>query len=172
MFKSSSTTTPAGAYFPNTIRSASRCTSASVQAAARFFGLGLFRTSIRYRKLQGFAACDFQFRVYFGRLVGLRRTDRVNPPTVSDEPSIRKPFGFRAVMENGNQAFLQRRPQVDQHVAATDEVEFGKRRVFHHVLFREDAQFAHAFADLVVGIHFVKKRRRRSAVRSCTMLGE
>ena len=56
-------------------------------------------------------------------------------------------------MKDRNQAFLQHRPQVDEHIAATDEVEFGKGRVFHHVLFREDAYFAHAFADLIVGIH-------------------
>ena len=43
------------------------------------------------------------------------------------------------VMERSQDALLQRGCEIDQHVAAADDVEVGKRRIGGHVLPREDA---------------------------------
>src|ERR1017187_8911159 len=64
---------------------------------------------------------------------------------------------LQAVVEDGNKAFMERRPQVDEHVAATDEVELREGRILYHVLLGKNTHFAHALADLKVGIHFRKE---------------
>ena len=46
-------------------------------------------------------------------------------------------------------SLLQLRPQVNQQVAATDQIQFGERRVLRHILAREDAEIANGFTDLV-----------------------
>src|ERR1039458_9780681 len=53
------------------------------------------------------------------------------------------------VVEQGNERLLQVLADIDQQVAATDQVEFGKRRVFDHVLLGKDQQVADAFVDAI-----------------------
>ena len=57
---------------------------------------------------------------------------------------------LQAVVEDGNKAFLEGGPQVDEHIAATDEVELGEGRVLYHVLLGEDAHFASAISLISV----------------------
>ena len=45
--------------------------------------------------------------------------------------------------------FCSSRAHIDQQVAATDQVEFGKRRVFDHVLLGKDQHVADALVDAV-----------------------
>src|SRR5712691_1462006 len=42
---------------------------------------------------------------------------------------------------------LQGGPEVDHQVAATDQVQLGERRIFRHVLPREDAAVANGLVD-------------------------
>ena len=56
-------------------------------------------------------------------------------------------------MEDRHHLLLQHRPEVDEHVAAADEVEPRERRVLRQVLAREHAHFADRLRDLVAAIH-------------------
>ena len=51
---------------------------------------------------------------------------------------------------------LQIRPEINQQVFATDNVEFGKRRIFNDILGSEDQHFTNCFSDAVV-IVFLEK---------------
>ena len=51
-------------------------------------------------------------------------------------------------MKRGDDPLLEHRPEVDEQVPATDEVELRERRILRHVLAREHAHVAHGFADL------------------------
>ena len=53
------------------------------------------------------------------------------------------------VVEQGNELLLQFPSHIDQQIAATDQVEFGERRVFDHVLLGEDHHVADALVDAV-----------------------
>ena len=58
-------------------------------------------------------------------------------------------------MENADDALLNFGFEIDQHVAATDQVDPGERRVAKDVLDAEDDRFAQFLADLkglMVGI--------------------
>ena len=44
-------------------------------------------------------------------------------------------IGLKRVMEQRQQSLLKVAPQIDQQIAATEQVKFGKRRVFGNVLF-------------------------------------
>ena len=48
----------------------------------------------------------------------------------------------------------QERAEVDQHVAADDEVQLGERRVARQILARKDAGVAHMLADAIAPVHF------------------
>ncbi len=60
-------------------------------------------------------------------------------------------------MEHGKHLPLQQCAEVDEHVAATDEVEVGERRVHDDVLPREHAHFADGFVDAVAAVGFREK---------------
>ena len=60
-------------------------------------------------------------------------------------------------MERRQNALLQRRRQIDQHVAATDDIDMGKGRVQGQVLARKDAQIAQRFVDSVDMVLLLKK---------------
>ena len=65
-------------------------------------------------------------------------------------------------MEKGNEFFLQFRAQIDEQVAATDQVEFGERRVFQHVLLGKHQHVADAFVNAIgatVGLDGEKSRQ-------------
>ena len=53
------------------------------------------------------------------------------------------------VVKQREQLFLQVDIQIDQHVAAANEVELGERRVFDQILFREHQQLANTLLDAV-----------------------
>ena len=55
----------------------------------------------------------------------------------------------QGVVEQRNQLLLQLGAHVDQHVAATDEVELGERRVLDHVVLGEHQHVANAFVNAV-----------------------
>ena len=48
-----------------------------------------------------------------------------------------KPTGFQSKVEHPYKPFLQLRLEVDQQVTATNQVEFGKRRISNQILFGE-----------------------------------
>jgi len=52
-------------------------------------------------------------------------------------------------MEKGEEFFLQFPSHVDEEIAAEDAVEFGKRRVFDHVLLGKNQHVADAFVDAI-----------------------
>ena len=60
-------------------------------------------------------------------------------------------------MEHPHQPFLKRAAQIDQHVAADDQIEPGKGRIARQVLAGENAQVAHLLVDPVAAIHPVEK---------------
>ena len=69
-------------------------------------------------------------------------------------------------MEYLDGPFLERRAQVDQDVAATDQIEVRKGRVPGDVVAGEHAHFPNRFIDLVAALHFDEKLpqpRRRDA---------
>ncbi len=78
-------------------------------------------------------------------------------PIDSELPSTRKPGEFKGVMKRRQNALLQRRRQIDQHVAATHHIDMGKGRVQGQVLARKDAQIAHRFVDAVDMVLLLKK---------------
>ena len=55
----------------------------------------------------------------------------------------------QCVVEQRDELLLQVPAHIDQQVAATDQVEFGERRVFDHVLLGKDQHVADAFVDAV-----------------------
>ena len=58
-----------------------------------------------------------------------------------------KPVRVQGVMERRDDLLLERRAEVDQHVAATDQVDAGEGRIGHQVLLGEDAQIANRLVD-------------------------
>ena len=62
--------------------------------------------------------------------------------------------GLERVMEDRDDALLQRGAEIDQHVAAADQVELRERRVPRHVLRREDARVPNRLADLIAPVRF------------------
>ena len=68
----------------------------------------------------------------------------------------------QAVVEQRHQAPLQRGVEVDQQVAAGQDVEPGERRVEDHVVLREQHHVADALVDLVAAVAAAKKRASRS----------
>ncbi len=69
------------------------------------------------------------------------------------------------VVQQGNQLLLQFRAHIDQHVAATDQVEFGKGRVLDDVLLGKDHQIADAFVDAVGAAVRLLEEKARQPVR-------
>ena len=61
-------------------------------------------------------------------------------------------------MEDRQHAVLQLETEIDQHVAATDEVQLREGRVLRHVLPGEDTEIANALLNLVLplGLHEVE----------------
>ena len=60
-------------------------------------------------------------------------------------------------MKNRHQSFLQNRPEVDQHIAATDKVYARKRRIFEKVLPSKNTHIADGFGDSIATLHFSEK---------------
>ena len=74
-------------------------------------------------------------------------------------------------MKGREHTLLQRRLEVDEDVAAGDQVEMRKRRIAHDVLPREHAQVTHRLVDSIAGVLLDEKplqslprHRRRNAI--------
>jgi len=67
---------------------------------------------------------------------------------------------------------MQVAAQIDQGVSATDEIEFGERRIFDDVLLGKDQHVADTFVYPVsaAGRIYKKKRARRSIEKSVVTL--
>ena len=69
---------------------------------------------------------------------------------------------LEGIVKQRDQLLLQITVQIDQHVAATDEVEFGKRRVFDHVLLGKNQQIADAPNDAKgAAVRFLSEKARQ-----------
>ena len=55
-------------------------------------------------------------------------------------------------MKNLQQLLLQHRPQINHHVAATDEIQLGERWITHQVVPDEHAEVAHRLVDAVAAV--------------------
>ena len=64
-------------------------------------------------------------------------------------------------MEEGNQFLLQVSVQIDQEIAATDQVEFGKCRVFVDVMFGKDQQVTNCLIDAIAGAVIFQGKKAR-----------
>src|SRR5262245_22840111 len=61
------------------------------------------------------------------------------------------------VMEHAHQFFLDRLSEVNQHVAANNQVEFGKWRIARQILTREYTQVTNLLVDAVTAVGARKK---------------
>ena len=84
-------------------------------------------------------------------------------------PQHEEPARIQGVVESRDDPLLEHRGEVDQHVAATDQVQVGEGRVRRHVLLGEDAHISDRLADPIGFLLFVKKRRSRSGDTSASM---
>jgi hypothetical protein len=71
----------------------------------------------------------------------------------SDGPSRKIAGRVERVVEEREELSLQRRLEIDEQIAAGEQVEARERRVRGDVLPREDAQVAHRLRDLEVPVH-------------------
>ena len=62
------------------------------------------------------------------------------------------PVRLQAVVEDGQQLPLQFRPEVDQQIAAAEQVQLGERRVLDDVLRGEDQHLADRLLDPVLAV--------------------
>jgi hypothetical protein len=60
-------------------------------------------------------------------------------------------------MKKRDDVLLQRRFQIDQQVAAADQVHLRERRIDQQVLLGKDAHIAHVLVDAVAALHLHKK---------------
>src|SRR5256885_2262836 len=60
-------------------------------------------------------------------------------------------------MKDGDDPFLQGKPEVDQYVAATDKVDARKWRILKKVLPGEDTTIADRFNDPIAAFHLGEK---------------
>ncbi len=74
-------------------------------------------------------------------------------PAASAGPTSKEAFGAERVVEGREYRLLQRRFEVDEHVAAADEIESRIRRVPREIVAREHTHLADAFADLILIAH-------------------
>ena len=61
---------------------------------------------------------------------------------------------LEGVMESGHDFFLEKGPQVNEHIPATDQVQVGERRIGDEVLTCENTHVPNKFADLVATFGF------------------
>ena len=74
---------------------------------------------------------------------------------------------IQCVVEQGHELLLEIPAHIDQQVAATDQVQFGKRRVFDHVLLGKDQYVAEAFVDAIGrAVRLLDEKSRQSFRRN------
>src|SRR5207244_13227326 len=93
-------------------------------------------------------------------------------------PHYKKCSCLQGIMKNGHDPLLQNRPEVDQHIAATDNVYARKRRILEKVLPGENAHIADRFGDSIATFHFDEKATQlfrrdisRNTFRVCSCPG-
>src|SRR5579863_6810621 len=64
---------------------------------------------------------------------------------------------IQAVMENRQDFALQRRIEIDQKIAAADQIHMPERRIAGYILSCEDTTFADGFRDLKAAVHASEK---------------
>ncbi len=94
---------------------------------------------------------------------GLRRKDPVLPVHRQEQvrgrddglrvPQQEEAAGIQGVVEVGDHLPLHAGLEVDEDVAAADEVQVGEGRIPDQIVAREDAQVAHGLADLEMAVH-------------------
>src|SRR5215831_12524702 len=60
-------------------------------------------------------------------------------------------------MKNGYNPFLKGGSQIDEQIAATNNIHPGEGRILKNILPGKDAEIADGLADLIALLHFVKK---------------
>src|SRR5260370_23712403 len=60
-------------------------------------------------------------------------------------------------MKDGHDPFLQNRPEVDQHVTATDDVDPRKRRILEKIVPSKNTDIADRFVNSIAAFHFDEK---------------
>ena len=73
------------------------------------------------------------------------------------DPEHQKATAVQGVIEEREHFFLQHKPQINQQIAATDQVQFGEGRVLGYVVLGKNAHIADGFADLVSLLDFREK---------------
>jgi hypothetical protein len=66
-------------------------------------------------------------------------------------------LGPEGIMKEWNDSFLQERPEVNQHVPATDEIQPGKGGIPGEILLGKNAELTNGFTDLVARIDLDKE---------------
>src|SRR6266436_1900341 len=72
-------------------------------------------------------------------------------------PQHQKSSWLQGIMKDGHDPFLQNRPEVDQHVTATNDVDPRKRRILKKVLSSENTHITDHFVNSIATFHFDKK---------------
>src|SRR5258707_2486056 len=72
-------------------------------------------------------------------------------------PQHQKSPWLQGIMKNGHDPSLHNRPEVDQHVTATDDVDPRKRRILKKVLSSENTDIADRFINSIATFHFNEK---------------
>ena len=80
------------------------------------------------------------------------REEAREPPDALRRAELQEAAGLQGVVEDRHDALLQRRTEIDEHVAATDEVDLRERWVSREILRREDADVTDRPADLIASV--------------------
>ena len=64
-------------------------------------------------------------------------------------------------MKQGDELLLQLAAHIDQQVAATDQIEFGERRILDHVLLGKDQQIADDLVDAIGAVRILAEKARQ-----------
>ena len=81
-------------------------------------------------------------------LVHRREVLRISPQALGSAEH-QKTAGFERIVQSRDHPLLQHRAQVDQQIAATDQVQVGERRIFGHILLGKDAHLPYRFDNLI-----------------------
>jgi hypothetical protein len=102
----------------------------------------MFHRELHGGRIDDLLLVDAVLLVHQGEQVGVG-ADRLGAP---QHQKAHRPQG---VVKDGHQLLLQRQAQIDQDVAADDQIQLRKRRVARQVLTGKDAHIAHRFVDPV-----------------------
>ena len=102
------------------------------------------------------ALIDFRLAVPHGKQI-----NRVANPLGA--PQEQRAAWFECIVKQGNQLLLQVGAEINQKIAATDQVEFRERRILDEILLGEDQQVADSFVNAVsAAVGFERKEASQS----------